>query len=285
VPQENSNPATTPTTNPAPKGSNQNAGASSGPELTQEHLEFINTLRSTFAPQSGQSNQTPAQQRAKRLKELTSEVDDAVLRSIRAGNSGMPVTSKIAYELSETSEHLLNENQELKKEIEQLKVKTAQMADPAYRGITQISDTAELMVADAVDALYGEVDANDPRASMVNRMKEHQRESFHTMIYDHIQDLVAKQDIKSLKALQKPNNLRKLVSDLGEVVLPPKARDILKAEALANMPVDPKALYAEMVDANKKAAEAKTPAEQRQWEDIATRARRRYLGTRLGRKR
>lgn len=281
MPPEN----TAPNSDIVQNGANQAADRSDTPTLTQEHLDFLNGLKGAFRPPQAPSKPDPTSTRQGKLKDLTREIDHAVLSNIQAGGNGMPLTSKVAYELSETAEHILSENQELRKELNELKNKTQLQSDPNYRGITTIQDNAELLISDAVDALYGTPDANDPRANLTAKMKDHQKDSFHALVSDHINDLIQKNDIKAIKALQKPTNLRALISELGESVLPPKARDVLKAEALANRPPDPQALYAEMREANQKAKEAKTPAEQRQWEDIATRARRRYLGTRFGKRR
>lgn len=273
----------TPQQDPGLNPPNRNAGASEGVSLTQEHLDFINRLQGIIQPsQSQQPN--PAQKHRERVKTLTSEVDHAAVENLRRGGSGMPLTSKLAYELEQTSDHLIEENEALKKRLANLEKQTSQTRDPHYRSITTITDNAELMISDAVDALYGQVDKADPRAHLATKMKENQKESFHSLVHDHLQGLIEKGDISGIKALQKPSNLRNLISEFGEHVLPPKARDVLKATALANMPVDPVALYNEMREANTKAKEAKTPQEQRQWEDIATKARRRYLGTRIGRK-
>lgn len=285
MPQENQNPAPaqTPPSNPAANAPNTNAGAPQGPTLTQEHLNFLNSLQTAFRAPQGQ-NQNPVDQRRERIKNLTQDVDQAVVSNLQKGGSGLPLTSRMAYEFGETTELLLTENQELKQQVQELKRQTELARDPNYRGIVAIQDNAELMISDAVDALYGQIDSTDPKAGLATQMKNHQKESFHALVSDHLNTLIQKNDVQSLKALQKPSNLRTLIAEIGETVLPPKARDVLKAEALANRPPDPQALYNEMREANQKAKEAKTDQERRQWEDIATRARRRFLGTRLGSK-
>lgn len=271
---------------PAPSlgGQKGPSGASAAPALTQDHLDFLNSLQATFRPSEG-TKTNPTQARQQKLRELASEVDQAVLANLQKGGTGIPLTSKIAYEFADASEHLLQENQDLQKKIERLENQQKLIQDPNYRAITQIHDTAEILVTDAIDALYGIPDPKDPKANLANQMKAHQKDSFHSMVSAHLEKLIQNNDIQAIKALQKPSNLRALISDFGESVLPPKARDVLKAEALASRPADPQALYEEMRQANTKAKEAKTVQEQRQWEDIATRARRRYLGTRFAKRR
>ena len=273
----------TPPADVGPGAPNRQADERSHPTLTEDHLSFLNGLQAAFRGSQPNLPNTVDSRREK-LKTLSREVDDFTLSRIRSGAQGAPLTSKIAHELSETSEHLFQENHTLKTQIAALQKQTNLIQDPNYRGIVQIQDSAELMITDAVDALYGTIDPSTPKAAMSSKMKDHQKDSFHTMVSDHLNDLIEKNDFKSIKALQKPSNLRALISDLGEHVLPPKARDVLKAEALANRPIDPQALYQEMREANTKAKDAKSDAERRQWEDIATRARRRYLGTRIGKK-
>lgn len=229
-------------------------------------------MRSAFG-----SALTP-QPKPSRFQALRQDVSEIAANDLAAGGQGLPISTRLAHEIADLGDQQTQKMLALENQIADLKREALMRTSPEYARVQALSSNAQVVVEDAVQALYGDTASLSP-------VIQSQKALLNGVVADHLRELIEKKDFTTLNQLQKPQNLRKLVSEFAQQVVPPKAQQVLAAEFERSRPPDSNRLLAETTEAVAKAKAATTPQEMRQWSKIAQDKRRAMLAARFAPKR
>lgn len=221
---------------------------------------------------------TPTQIRRQKFQALTQELEDSAKESLRLGRNGMPHTVKIGKELAQYAIDADERNEQLAKEVRELKERLDRQQTPEFAALERTAFLMEGMVEEALTALYGE--GKDSA-----QIRSAQYDSVTRLINEELKDLI-KNDREALRKVQRnPKVMRNMVNHFMKQILPPKVRELLETQALENEPDSPQGLLSSLSEAREKYEEALAKGDSKQadyWSNIMTRVRQDFLSAQYG---
>lgn len=240
----------------------------------------VDKVRKAFSNEQ-EEKLTPAQQRMQRFQELQNYLQEEALANKAAGGGGFPVTTKIGLELAEFGRQAVEENQNLRQELDELKQKVDRQQNPAWQGLERMAQAGEGMIQDALEQMYGTgKDTESIRAAQFNAVT--------ARINEEIKDLLKNEPQTLAKIQRDPKKIRSMVNHFMAEMLPPKVRQMMDEQRIQNEEIPVTDLYQALQEAKEGMEEAQKAGDEKaeaHYSGLFTQIRRDILGHQLGSRR
>lgn len=230
----------------------------------------LGQMREIFAP--GEKKPKSAQ-KIDEMAELDRLLDQAALEDQRRGGKGLPLTTKIGKTVADFARDAIQRQTALENELSEVKKRLETESNPAYRDFQKTLNGAETFVEDALEALYPGDEHKD--------VKGYQASAVMDLVKKEIREMVENNEIDNIKKLKNPKVVRNMVNHFMAQILPPKVREMMDNERIANTPDTEEGLLSELKEIQEKFKKAETKKEQEQYSRMAKAVRGKYFSLKL----